>query len=67
MTPTHFHKANYAVHRLPNCYLVIAGTKTHRITKHKFGSATFYKTEPSGYLRTLRDSVMYVVTGGQLF
>lgn len=67
MKPTQAHKASYIVRRLPDCYLVILGNQTHRITKHKFGSKTYYKTISSGYLSTLRDAIMYVVTGGKLF
>lgn len=67
MTPAQYHTPNYSVHRLPDCYLVVVGKLTQRITKHKFGSRTYYKTATSGYLRTLRDAIMYVVTGGKLF
>lgn len=67
MKPAHAYKPSYAVRRLQDCYLVITGKQTYRIIKHKFGSKTYYKAPGSGYLSTLRDAIMYVVTGGKLF
>lgn len=67
MKPTQTHTPNYSVRRLPDVYLVIQAARTVRITKHKFGSRTYYKAPESGYMRTLRDAVMYVATGGLVF